>query len=132
MASVFWFSKLKAGAQAAAYERWVQETDYRLAQDIECVLHYRVHRLAGPVEGEGEAPYDYIEVLEVADIDAYRSALRTIPRSGRSSPRSGSSSKVPGACGVIRSRPWERTGEWIEPDGCRPLRTQTQPAMEER
>jgi hypothetical protein len=79
MASVFWFSKLKAGAQAAAYERWVQETDYRLAQDIECVLHYRVHRVAGPVEGEGEAPYDYIEVLEVADIDAYRSALRDHP-----------------------------------------------------
>jgi hypothetical protein len=79
MASVFWFSKLKEGAQAAAYERWVQETDYRLARDVRCVAHYRVHRLAGPVEGEGAAPYDYIEVLDVTDIDEYRAALKNHP-----------------------------------------------------
>jgi len=79
MASVFWFSKLKPGANAAEYERWVQQTDYRLAQDLECVIHYRVHRVAGPVEGGGASPYDYIEVLEVADIDAYRSALQDDP-----------------------------------------------------
>jgi hypothetical protein len=79
MASVFWFSKLKPGAQAAAYERWVQETDYRLARGIGCVLHYRVHRIAGPVEGGGKSPYDYIEVLDVTDIEAYRSALKDNP-----------------------------------------------------
>jgi hypothetical protein len=79
MGSVFWFSKLKPGAQAAAYERWVQETDYRLAQGIHCILHYRVHRIAGPVEGEGKSPYDYIEVLDVTDIDEYRSAMKHSP-----------------------------------------------------
>jgi hypothetical protein len=79
MASVFWFSKLKPGAQAEAYERWVQTTDYRLAQDLECVVHYRVHRIAGPVEAGGDSPYDYIEVLEVTDIDDYRDALKNHP-----------------------------------------------------
>lgn len=79
MPSVFWFSRLKAGVEAAAYERWVQQTDYRLAEGIECVEHYRVHRVAGPVEGEGEFLFDYIEVLEVTDIDAYRSALKHSP-----------------------------------------------------
>jgi len=79
MPSVFWFSNLKAGVDAAAYERWVQQTDYRLAEDIRCVEHYRVHRLAGPVEGEGKAAFDYIEVLAVTDIDEYRAALKHSP-----------------------------------------------------
>jgi hypothetical protein len=79
MASVFWFSKLKPGAQAAAYERWVQETDYRLAQGINCIRHYRVHRIEGPVEGAGESPYDYIEVLDVTDMDHYHAAMRSDP-----------------------------------------------------
>lgn len=79
MPSVFWFSNLKAGVEAAAYERWVQHTDYRLAAGIECVQHYRVHRIAGPVEGDGGPHFDYIEVLEVADIDEYRAALKHSP-----------------------------------------------------
>jgi REDY-like protein HapK len=79
MSSVFWFSKLKAGAEAQAYERWVQQTDYRLAQEITCILHYRVHRIAGLVDGQGRPPFDYIEVLEVTDIDEYRSAMNGHP-----------------------------------------------------
>jgi len=79
MTSVFWFSRLKAGADAAAYERWVQHTDYRLAQQIPSIVHYRVHRIAGPVDGNAPPPYDYIEVLEVTAIDEYRSDLTHHP-----------------------------------------------------
>lgn len=79
MTSVFWFSKLKPGANPEAYERWVRETDYRLAEGIACVEHYRVHRLVGPMEGEGSPPYDYIEVLAVRDLDDYRKALAQDP-----------------------------------------------------
>jgi hypothetical protein len=77
--SVFWFSKLKPGAEAAAYEQWVRNTDYRLAQGIDCIEHYRVHKLTGLVEGEGKPPFDYIEVLKVRDLEAYRKALREDP-----------------------------------------------------
>ena len=79
MPSVFWFSKLKSGARAADYERWVQERDYHLAQELDCIVHYRVHRMAGPVEGEGPALYDYVEVLEVTDMDDYRAAMQDHP-----------------------------------------------------
>jgi hypothetical protein len=79
MTSVFWFSKLKAGVDPAVYELWVQETDYRLAQEVAAIEHYRVHRVVGPVEGEGPAAYDYIEVLQVVDIDAYRAAMKQDP-----------------------------------------------------
>lgn len=79
MPSVFWFSKLKPGADPAAYEQWVRETDYRLAEGINSIRHYRVHKLLGPMEGDGAPPYDYIEVLEVRDLGEYRDALAQDP-----------------------------------------------------
>ncbi|HMK09930.1 MAG TPA: hypothetical protein VK449_12950 [Anaerolineales bacterium] len=79
MTSVFWFSRLKPGVDPQAYERWVRETDYRLARGLACLEHYRVHKLMGPMEGEGRPPYDYIEVLQVRDLDEYRDALRHDP-----------------------------------------------------
>jgi hypothetical protein len=79
MTSVFWFSRLKPGADAQAYERWVLETDYRLAQRVPCIEHYRVHRLIGAMGDEGRPPYDYIEILEVSDLDDYRDALGRDP-----------------------------------------------------
>ena len=47
MASVFWFSRLKDDVDAVAYEDWVQRTDYRLALEIPCIKHYRVHHVEG-------------------------------------------------------------------------------------
>lgn len=79
MPSVFWFSKLKAGVDAAAYEAWVRHTDYRLAQGVAVIEHYRVHRVDGPMEGDGRLPYDYIEVLQVRDLDDYRTAMTKDP-----------------------------------------------------
>jgi hypothetical protein len=79
MSSVFWFSKLKPGVDPVAYEQWVKETDYHLAQGLAVIEHYRVHRVFGPMEGEGRLPYDYIEVLQVRDLDAYRTAMTEDP-----------------------------------------------------
>ena len=79
MASVFWFSKLKPGVDPTVYERWVQQTDYRLAQGLAVIEHYRVHRVVGPMEGAGRLPYDYIEVLQVRDLDDYRTAMTQDP-----------------------------------------------------
>jgi len=79
MASVFWFSKLKPGVNPAAYEGWVQSTDYRLAQGVAAIEHYRVHRVVGPMDGEARLPYDYIEVLQVSDLEAYRAAMERDP-----------------------------------------------------
>ncbi len=79
MASVFWFSKLKPGVDPAAYERWVQQTDYRLAQGVATIEHYRVHRVGGPMEGAGRLPYDYIEVLQVRNLEDYRAAMERDP-----------------------------------------------------
>jgi hypothetical protein len=79
MPSVFWFSKLKLGVDPAAYEAWIRHTDYRLAQGLAVIEHYRVHRIVAPMEGGGRLPYDYIEVLQVRDLDDYRVAMTQDP-----------------------------------------------------
>jgi hypothetical protein len=78
MAVVFWFSRLRSGVDAADYERWVREVDYRAAKDIPSIRSYRVHHINGPCLGE-TTPYDYVEVVEITDIDAYRTDIQHHP-----------------------------------------------------
>jgi hypothetical protein len=78
MPVVFWFSRLRPGVDAADYERWVRDVDYRAAKDIPSIRSYTVHHIDGPCLGE-TTPYDYIEVVEVTDIDAYRRDIREHP-----------------------------------------------------
>jgi hypothetical protein len=78
MQVVFWFSRLRPGVEAADYERWVREVDYRAAKDIPSIRSYRVHRVSGPCLGE-TTPYDYVEVVEITDIDAYRRDIEQHP-----------------------------------------------------
>ena len=36
------------------------------------ITSYTVTRVDGTLSGEGESPYDYLEVIEIADLEAYR------------------------------------------------------------
>jgi hypothetical protein len=78
MPVVFWFSRLRPGVEAADYECWVREVDYRAAKDIPSIVSYRVHHINGPCLGE-TTPYDYVEVVEITDIDAYRRDIQHHP-----------------------------------------------------
>jgi hypothetical protein len=82
MPTVFWFSRLKPGIMPEAYERWVREVDYAQALQISSIRAYTVHRIHGPAAGE-TAPYDYVEVVEVTDMDAYRRDIAGHPAAAR-------------------------------------------------
>jgi hypothetical protein len=69
---VFFLNRLREGADRAAYEAWIREVDYPVARRQDAILSYEVTRLAGTLDGTSPAPYDYLEVLEVTDLDAYR------------------------------------------------------------
>jgi TPP-dependent pyruvate/acetoin dehydrogenase alpha subunit len=79
MPIVFWFSRLQPGVDAAAYERWVREADYVAAKAIPAIISYRVYRIHGPCLGDDSAPYDYVEVVEVTDLDDYRRDIEQHP-----------------------------------------------------
>ena len=42
------------------------------------IADYTVTRIEGTLSGEGESPYDYLEVIEITDLEEYR-ALGALP-----------------------------------------------------
>ena len=71
----FFLNKLREGVDAADYERFVREVDYPFARALPTIRSYVVTRLDGMLDGEGKPPYDYLEVVEITDLDDYRASL---------------------------------------------------------
>ena len=73
---VFFLTKLSSEEERDSYEAWVRETDVPTARGLPGVKKYRVVRLEGPVmDGVGTPSYDYIEIIEVSDLETYQGAL---------------------------------------------------------
>ena len=69
---VFFLNRLHEGADPAGYEAWIRRVDYPVARAQEAITSYTVTRIEGTLSGEGESPYDYLEVIEISDLEAYR------------------------------------------------------------
>lgn len=66
---------LKPGVKPEDYERWVREYDYRVAKTLPSILSYRSHRIVGPITGAAAASWNYIERIEVRDVEEYQQDL---------------------------------------------------------
>lgn len=69
---VFFLNRLRPDADPAEYEAWIRRVDYPIARAQGAILAYSVTRIAGTLSGEGVSPYDYLEVIDITDLDAYR------------------------------------------------------------
>jgi hypothetical protein len=74
MPIVFFLNRLRPGASGADYERWVREVDYPTARALPPIKSYVVAKMAATLDGQ-PAPYDYVERVEITDLDDYRAAL---------------------------------------------------------
>jgi REDY-like protein HapK len=72
---VFFLNTLRPDVEPADYEAWIQRVDYPIARKQQSIQSYVVTRLEGTLSGEGEPPYQYLEVIEITDLDAYRSGM---------------------------------------------------------
>jgi hypothetical protein len=72
---VFFLTQLKPETSPDAYERFLRDVDYPLTLELLPVSYYRATRIEAKVIGEGEPPYQYIEVLDIEDYDAYLNAF---------------------------------------------------------
>ena len=75
---VFFLNRLRDGADRQEYEDWIRRVDYPVARAQGAITSYTVTRIEGTLSGEGESPYDYLEVIEISDLAAYR-ALGSLP-----------------------------------------------------
>ncbi|MEI6098761.1 MAG: REDY-like protein HapK [Alphaproteobacteria bacterium] len=74
---------LRPGVDPAVYEAWAASADAPTVRALPSVAGFRVHALTGLLMGEGAVPFQYVEVLDVADMDQLgrdigSSAMQTI------------------------------------------------------
>lgn len=62
---------LKPGTDPEAYEHWAQTRDLPGIRSLASVADFDVYRATGLLGAEGAAPYDYIEVLDVLDMEGF-------------------------------------------------------------
>jgi hypothetical protein len=72
---LFFLTKLREGVEPEDYERFLREVDYPETLRLLPVSYYRATRLTSRIVGEGDLPYQYIEVIDVDDYEAYLAAL---------------------------------------------------------
>ena len=70
---VFLLNTLRESADPAEYEDWIRRVDYPIARSQASILSYVVIRLDGHVgDATGPLPAEYVEVIDITDIDEYR------------------------------------------------------------
>ena len=76
MASVFFLTKLKDGADQAAYEKWVEEYDYPMCRkhfrSIRFYQAYKVNEIS-----KEDSPYDFIEHIDMTSFEEYQREMET-------------------------------------------------------
>jgi hypothetical protein len=66
---------LKQGVDPAAYERWLREYDYKVAKTLPGIASYKTHRIEGPIHGAETAGWNYIERIEIRNMEQYQKDL---------------------------------------------------------
>lgn len=72
---VFFLNTLHEQADPAEYENWIRTVDYPVARAQDSIQRYEVTRLEGMLQGDGEPPHEYLEVIEITDLEAYRAGM---------------------------------------------------------
>lgn len=69
MTKIIVLFNLKAGVSAEAYEAWALAVDLPAVNGLKSVDEFAVFRTSGLLGG-GEAPYQYVETIDVSDLEA--------------------------------------------------------------
>lgn len=78
MTMVFFLNTLHEGVDPADYERFVREVDYPTARALPSIERYDVIRIEGPLRDKA-ADFEYLEIVEVSDLERYKEELSTLP-----------------------------------------------------
>jgi hypothetical protein len=68
---------LKEGVTAADYERWAKRVDLPTVNGLKSIDKFEVFRAAGLLGSEAKPPYQYIEVIDVADMGEFGADIAT-------------------------------------------------------
>ena len=66
---------LKPGVDVKEYEHWAKTTDLPTVNKLDSIDSFTAHRTAGLLTGEPQAPYQYVEIIDVNDMTAFGADL---------------------------------------------------------
>lgn len=62
---------LKPGVEPATYEKWVNESELSIVRGLPSIASYSVHATTGLFGADGAAPYEYVELLDISDMQRF-------------------------------------------------------------
>jgi hypothetical protein len=68
---------LRPGVDRAAYEAWARSVDLPTVNGLRSVHGFHVYEATGLLGSTDKPPYDYIEVLDVADMSLFGDEVAT-------------------------------------------------------
>jgi len=71
MAMIIVLFNLKLGIDPAVYEQWARETDLPTVKGLSSIAGFTVHRSTGLLGSDATPPYQYVEIIDVADMDGF-------------------------------------------------------------
>ncbi len=79
MTTVYWLVKLRPGVSAEDYRDFVQSVDYPEVRHIASIRSYQSNRVVGSLPEGGDVPFDFVDVVDVVDLEAYVRDLKEHP-----------------------------------------------------
>lgn len=79
MATIIVLFNLKPGVSPERYEAWARSTDLPIVRGLPAVQGFDVQRATGMLSGSQEVPYQYVEILRVASVEALRTNIAATP-----------------------------------------------------
>jgi hypothetical protein len=71
MTAVIVLFNLKPDAVRDDYERWARSRDLPTVNALDSVERFEVLRSTGLLVGEGQPPYQYVEIIRIRDMQAF-------------------------------------------------------------
>ncbi|MFZ4690118.1 MAG: REDY-like protein HapK [Polymorphobacter sp.] len=68
---------LKPGVAVAEYEAWAKTRDIPIVRALPSIDDFQVYRSTGLFGSDAGAPYAYVEIIDVADMDGFGKDIGT-------------------------------------------------------
>lgn len=77
MVRVIVLFNLKEGVSREEYEAWARDRDVPTVTGLDSVEDFQVFRTSGLLGSDAPAPYQYVELIDVRDMDAFQQDIGT-------------------------------------------------------
>lgn len=77
MTTIVVLFNLKAGVSRDDYEAWAKNTDLATVRKLDSISAFDVYRANGVLGSDDPSPYEYIEIIQVNDMEKFGADVAT-------------------------------------------------------